>query len=109
MFLIIIKYCRVLYTFEAIDDTTLSVAEGENLKILQMHDDNMNDEWWLVEKVVPPEQLFIIPRNRGYVPSNYVEPIYKLRFDLPSLHDLSKDNNDHIELQNDNLDDKIID
>ena len=40
-----------LYTFEALDETTLTVIEGEKLKILQKHDDNMNDEWWLLEKL----------------------------------------------------------
>lgn len=61
-----------MYTFDAIDDSTLSVAEGEKLRILQKHDDNMNDEWWLLEKI-STSASFIDPRPRGYVPSNYVE------------------------------------
>jgi hypothetical protein len=58
-----------LYTFEAIDETTLSVSEGEKLKILQKHDDNFNHEWWLLEKVDSSKHF----AHRGYVPFNYVE------------------------------------
>lgn len=62
-----------LYTFEALDETTLTVIEGEKLKILQKHDDNMNDEWWLLEKLDENGEHDPSKRPRGYVPSNYVE------------------------------------
>jgi hypothetical protein len=61
-----------MYNFEAIDESTLTVEEGEILKILQRHDDNMNEEWWLLEKQTE-DLLLISPKPRGYVPSNYVE------------------------------------
>ena len=75
----ILKYCRVLYTFESLDETTLTITEGENLKILQKHDDNLNDEWWLVEKIIDKITDDMSPdmRIRGYVPSNYVQLIYR--------------------------------
>jgi len=62
-----------------LDDTTISVKEGENLKILQKHDDNMNEEWWLLERVVDlaTEDESVEVRKRGYVPSNYVQLIYR--------------------------------
>ena len=62
-----------LYTFEALDETTLTVIEGEKLKILQKHDDNMNDEWWLLEKLDENGDHDPSNKPRGYVPSNYVE------------------------------------
>jgi len=68
----------VLYTFESLDETTLSVKEGENLKILQKHDDNLNEEWWLLEKVSDNDSATTEPKMRGYVPSNYVQPIYRM-------------------------------
>ena len=68
----------MLYTFESLDETTLSVKEGENLKILQKHDDNLNEEWWLLEKVSENESPTSEPKLRGYVPSNYVQPIYRM-------------------------------
>jgi hypothetical protein len=54
-----------LYNFEALDSNTLSVNEGEKMKIVQRHDDNLNNEWWLVEKGDS--------KKVGYVPSNYIE------------------------------------
>lgn len=55
----------------------MTVYEGENLKILQKHDDNMNDEWWLLEKVlVAGQQIAQNTMIRGYVPSNYVQLIH---------------------------------
>lgn len=53
-----------MYNFETLDDNTLTIIEGERLKIIQMHDDNLNSEWWLVEKNES--------NKIGYVPSNYV-------------------------------------
>ena len=55
------------------DEATLTVKEGELLKILQKHDDNKNEEWWLLER----ENRMLLNTNeiRGYVPSNYVELI----------------------------------
>ena len=56
----------------------MSVMEGENLKILQKHDDNLNEEWWLLEKVSDNDSVTTEPKMRGYVPSNYVQPIYRM-------------------------------
>jgi hypothetical protein len=67
--------CIALYSFEAIDETTLSIDEGERLKIVQKHDDNMNQEWWLVERSQPASNNMIQKKHRGYVPFNYVEII----------------------------------
>ena len=55
------------------DEATLTVKEGELLKILQKHDDNKNEEWWLLAR----EKRMLLNSNeiRGYVPSNYVELI----------------------------------
>jgi hypothetical protein len=60
------EYCVALYNFDALDSNTLTISEGEKLKIVQKNDDNLNSEWWLVEK---EDQIV------GYVPSNYVEAI----------------------------------
>jgi len=71
--------CVVLYSFEAIDETTLSIDEGERLKVVQKHDDNMNEEWWLVERFQSASKNdtaklnIITKKHRGYVPFNYVE------------------------------------
>ena len=75
----------MLYTFDALDESTLSVIEGEYLKVVQKHDDNMNEEWWLLERLSeesstnddslttndnkPPS----LTKDRGYVPSNYIK------------------------------------
>ena len=67
VFMFFFKYCVVLYNFEALDESTLVVSEGEVLRIIQKHDDNKNDEWWLLERGDE--------KTRGYVPSNYVELI----------------------------------
>ena len=74
LFFNLFKCCVALYTFEALDEATMSVKEGELLKILQKHDDNMNDEWWFLERA-----RISIDSNetRGYVPSNYVEIVKK--------------------------------
>jgi hypothetical protein len=92
--LLIFQYCRALYAFDSIDETTMSVKEGENLKILQKHDDNFNDEWWLLEKIISEkshqnDNIMI----RGYVPSNYVQLIYRA--------EIKKDSSDVIVLYND--------
>lgn len=72
--------CIALYSFEAIDETTLSIDEGERLKVVQKHDDNMNEEWWLVERFQSASNNdaanklnIITKKHRGYVPFNYVE------------------------------------
>lgn len=73
-----------MYTFESIDETTMTVHEGENLKILQKHDDNMNDEWWLLEKIlVAGQQIAQNSMIRGYVPSNYVQLINRMEVKSP--------------------------
>ena len=67
----------------------MTVQEGENLKILQKHDDNMNEEWWLVEKAyISGQQLSQNVMIRGYVPSNYVQLIYRaeLKSSNPTDH-----------------------
>jgi len=44
----------------------------------------MNEEWWLLERVVDPnvneseEDKSLKKRKRGYVPSNYVQLIYRV-------------------------------
>ena len=62
------EYCIALYNFDAVDSNTLSICEGEMLKILQKSDDNSNSEWWLVEKEDN--------KKVGYVPSNYVQLVF---------------------------------
>ena len=42
LFTLKIQYCRALYPFLAIDDTTLTVNEGDNFKIIQKHDGTFN-------------------------------------------------------------------
>ncbi|XP_043283380.1 dynamin-binding protein-like [Venturia canescens] len=48
------------------NDSTLSITKGQALKLIKKHDEEGNEEWWLM-------------RNRdgkeGYVPSNYLEKI----------------------------------
>ena len=73
------QYCKVLYTFDALDESTLSVVEGEYLKVVQKHDDNMNDEWWLLERLAEESSTndsltqTSLTKDRGYVPSNYIK------------------------------------
>ena len=78
------QYCKVLYTFDALDESTLSVVEGEYLKVVQKHDDNMNDEWWLLERLTEESSTndslnndnktqTSLTKDRGYVPSNYIK------------------------------------
>lgn len=43
------------------------MKEGEKFRVMEKHDSNMNNEWWLVQKI--DETL------QGYVPANYVELI----------------------------------
>lgn len=64
--LTVTEYCTALYNFDALDSNTLTISEGEKLKVVQKNDDNLNSEWWLVEKE---------NKTIGYVPSNYVEII----------------------------------
>ena len=72
----------MLYTFDALDESTLSVIEGEYLKVIQKHDDNMNEEWWLLERLseesstndsLTNENKTSLNKDRGYVPSNYIK------------------------------------
>ncbi|XP_014226266.1 dynamin-binding protein-like isoform X1 [Trichogramma pretiosum] len=42
---------------------TLSITEGQALKVIKKHDHKNNDQWWLVEDR---------QGNKGYVPHNYV-------------------------------------
>jgi hypothetical protein len=61
-------FCIAIYRFDAIDQSTMSVNQGEKLRICQTHDDNMNQDWWFLERVVRSEQ-------RGFVPASYVRLI----------------------------------
>ena len=94
-----LHFCQVLYKFDSLDKSTLSVAEGEYLKVLQKHDDNMNEEWWLLERLPPTNKLTTDSSSassssssavavadescRGYVPANYVK--YLTLVDLKCL------------------------
>ena len=81
----------------------MSVKEGESLKILQKHDDNQNDEWWLLERVVveiPVEkdvekitEEAVTAKTSGYVPSNYIQLIYRA--------EIKSDSSDLVVLYND--------
>ncbi|XP_028285720.1 dynamin-binding protein isoform X2 [Parambassis ranga] len=51
-----------LYTFNARCDNELSISANQQLRILEFHDMNGNNEWWLGEA----------GGRRGYVPSNYI-------------------------------------
>lgn len=58
--------CVALYAFESISESTLTIEEGDRFRVLQKHDDNMNSDWWLLEK------LDTATNSIGYVPANYV-------------------------------------
>ncbi|KAJ8264741.1 hypothetical protein GJAV_G00153450 [Gymnothorax javanicus] len=51
-----------LYPFSARCANELSIAEHQRVRILEFHDMNGNQEWWLGE----------VGGRRGYVPSNYI-------------------------------------
>jgi hypothetical protein len=76
-----LQLCRVMFAFESMDESTLTVNENEILQVLQMHDDNLNNEWWLLKKTNNQHNHNDISNNEikrdvcGYVPSNYVEII----------------------------------
>jgi len=82
------EYCRALYPFLAIDDTTLTVNEGDNFKIIQKHDDNGNNEWWLLEKLQKQNDE---SKMQGYVPSNYVELIYAANLSNMNANEIAID------------------
>lgn len=64
----LVSFCCVfqiyyaLYTFNARCDNELSISANQQLRILEFHDMNGNNEWWLGE----------VGGRRGYVPSNYI-------------------------------------
>lgn len=45
------------------------MIEGEKFRVIEKHDSNMNNEWWLVQRIDRNEPI------QGYVPANYVELI----------------------------------
>ncbi|CAF0837962.1 unnamed protein product [Brachionus calyciflorus] len=63
-----VEFCVALYAFEALNESTLTISEGERFKIIDKHDSNYNNEWWFVERI----DDFELGRQ-GYVPANYVE------------------------------------
>ena len=53
-----------LYDFDKPDlPKTLSIKEGQALKVIKKHDRKNNPDWWLVEDRTG---------KKGYVPYNYV-------------------------------------
>nr|XP_015203101.1 PREDICTED: dynamin-binding protein isoform X4 [Lepisosteus oculatus] len=51
-----------IYSFTARCANELSISAQQRVKILEFHDMNGNQEWWLAE----------VEGRRGYVPSNYI-------------------------------------
>ncbi|MBN3316270.1 DNMBP protein, partial [Atractosteus spatula] len=51
-----------IYSFTARCANELSISAQQHVKILEFHDMNGNQEWWLAE----------VEGRRGYVPSNYI-------------------------------------
>lgn len=69
------KVCVALYAFESISESTLTISEGDRFRVLQKHDDNMNSDWWLLEKLQPASTTNVLAASNllvGYVPANYV-------------------------------------
>ena len=58
------QFVHALYDFHNIDlPGTLSIKEGQALKVLMKHDQKNNSQWWLVEDR---------SGGKGYVPYNYL-------------------------------------
>lgn len=59
-----LQYVRVEYALAASNENTLAVHKGQILKLLQKHDLQGNEEWWLVSDR---------DGHEGYVPANYLK------------------------------------
>jgi hypothetical protein len=53
----------------------LTVNQGEKLRVVQTHDDNMNGDWWLLERSGDQDSTLKTASSRGFVPSSYVRQI----------------------------------
>lgn len=57
-----------LYDFDSALDGVLSLRVGEQVKVLRRLDDDQNEEWWYVERLMNSEE-------RGYVPATYIQSV----------------------------------
>ncbi|EFN85007.1 Dynamin-binding protein [Harpegnathos saltator] len=64
------KFYYAMYDFAANIPGTLSVTNGQALRLIRPHDEKGNDEWWLVENR---------EGKQGYVPRNYLQSSAKLK------------------------------
>ena len=64
-FFLSLQYYQAIYPFIARNDLEVSLTEGHYVKVIEKHDLDGNDEWWLVE----------VEGHQGYAPANYIEKV----------------------------------
>ena len=59
----VFQYYQAVYSFAARSELECDITEGEMLQVLQHHDLDGNDQWWLVK---------LSDGTQGYAPANYL-------------------------------------